>query len=69
MRELPVFAAFDRAKLILQRAFRGGLHVEVERRVDLETLFVQPRAELLIELLAHPFDEVGRDLTRFGLAA
>ena len=62
VREFPVFPALDRAQLVLERALGGGLHVEVERRVDLQALLVESRAELLVELLAYPFDEVRRDL-------
>src|SRR4029079_15281548 len=54
VRELAVLPALDRADLILERALGGGLHVEIERRVDLESLLVQPRAEFLVELLPNP---------------
>ena len=52
-------SGFDRARLVLQRPLGRALHVEVERRVNLESLLVQLLAELRVELLAHPFDEIG----------
>jgi hypothetical protein len=67
--ELAVLPALDRADLILERPFRGGLHVEIERRVDLEALLVQSRAEFLVELLPNPLDEIRSDLAGFGLAS
>ena len=62
-----VLAGLNEPKLPLERAFRRGLHVEIERRVDLEPLLVELLAELLIELLADPLDEVRRDVARFFL--
>ena len=55
-------APFDRAQLALDGPFGGRLHVEVERRVDLEPLFIQPVAEAFVQRLPHPLGEVGRDL-------
>src|SRR5665811_273436 len=52
---------FTRRSTSTCRARPSGraLHVEVERRVNLEPLLIQLLAELRVELLAHPFDEIG----------
>ena len=62
----PNLPGLDGAELVLQRALRRGLQVDVERGVHLEALLVEPLAELLLELLADPLDEVRRDVARFG---
>src|SRR5437762_7310656 len=59
-------SSLDGLRLALQRSFGSTLHVEVERRVDLETLLVELLAELRVELLTDPFDEVGRGLAGDG---
>ena len=66
--ELAELPALDRLELPLERALGGRLHVDVNRGVDLEPLFVELLAEVLIELVAHPFDEIRRDLAGLGAA-
>ncbi len=66
MWELPVLPSLDCPQLLLERALRGSLHVGIERRVHLEPLLVQLPPELRVELLAHPFDEIGSDLATAG---
>ena len=65
VRERPILPGLDRANLTFQVPLGGALHVEIERRVDLETLFVELFAELVVELLADPFDEIRCDLAAF----
>ena len=62
-----IATSLDGAHLIFERALGGRLELHVERRVDLESLLVQLPPELVVEQLAHPFDEVGRELASVGL--
>ena len=66
--ERAVLAALDRLDLALEIPLGRLLHVDVERRVDLETVGVDLVAELLLELAPHELDEVRRELARFRLA-
>src|SRR5665213_145689 len=64
---LPELAAFDRLQLPFKPAFRRCLHVEIERGVNIESFGVQLAAELSIQLLPHPLDEIGCRLTGLDL--
>ncbi len=66
--ELAEAPALYSSELPLERALRGELHVQVERGVDSETLFVKLPPELCVELLTNPFDEIRRRVTCVGLA-
>ena len=62
MLERSVLTGLDAPHLALETPLGRELEVDVERRVDLEALLVELFAELRVELLAHPLDEIRRSL-------
>ena len=65
--EFPEPPALDALELKLHRALGGKLHVEIERRVDPQSLLVELSSKLCVELLPDPLDEIRRGIARLCL--